>query len=294
MDENQLHTFFAIFETKSFSKAANMLNVTQPTITSRIKSLENIIGFKLFERKGHDIFLTKEGNLFLNYAKNILIYMEHSKAVSNLIKEPRYKIGFSHGYSVSFITEMLETIKTIDDIDVQVIEGFDSVSLNNGALSGDIDLIFTREVLSGHPDFESERLFDNRLVCVMPSNHRLCNKENIHAIDLTGETIISYSRNSHLWHLIDERLVDAKRVSRIDLPNNDMLLEAVAKGIGIGITPKLGVNKELKNKISIKNIKEVSSIENDVYVQYKKHSNKEHITKRIIYSIINHNYNNYF
>ncbi|WP_077328481.1 LysR family transcriptional regulator [Virgibacillus siamensis] len=290
MNESQLRTFLTVAEYKSYSKAAINLNVTQPTITSRIKALEEILKCDLFKRTGHEISLTKEGELFLDYAENILIYMDHSKEVSNMVKNPSIKVGFSPGFSYSFITEVLKTIQPKWKIDIQIIEGYDSVSLNEGALSGDFDLIFTREMLSNNPDITSEYLFDNNLVCIMPSNHSLCEKETLCVKDLKEETIISYKRNTKLWNLIDRKLIGAKNITRIDVSNNEMLSKAVANDVGIGITPELAIDKNYATELTVRYITEIATIPNKVYVQYRENSHMKSIAKQIIYTIINHKY----
>ncbi|WP_028782162.1 LysR family transcriptional regulator [Thalassobacillus devorans] len=290
MNESQLHTFLTVVQHRSYSKAAEDLKVTQPTVTSRIKALEDILQCQLFKRIGHEIFLTEEANLFIEYAKNILIYINHSKEIPNMVKDPIIKVGFSPGYSHSFIVELLKTIKSLGDIDVQVIEGYDSVSLNERALSGEVDLIFTRNVLANNPDITSEYLFDNNLVVVLPKNHPLCQKQSLLVKDLSGETIISYRRNSTLWNLIDKQLIGAQNITRMDVDNNEMLLNAVANDIGIGIIPKLGIDKRYDAEVEVREIDEIYSIPNEVYVQFRNNSRIESLAKKIIYSIINHKY----
>ncbi|MFC3040488.1 LysR family transcriptional regulator [Virgibacillus xinjiangensis] len=290
MNESQLQTFLTVSKYRSFSKAAVILNVTQPTITSRIKALEEILQCQLFKRIGHEIYLTEEGNMFIDYAKNILIYIKHSKEITNMVKDPVIKVGFSPGYSYSFIIELLKTIKSIGNIEVQVIEGHDSVSLNERALSGDVDLIFTRKILSNNHDIVSEHLFDNKLVIVLPNRHPLADKETINVEDLSGETIISFRRNSELWKLIDQQLIAAQDITRIDVENNEMMLRAVTNNIGIGILPELGIDNRYRTEVKVRNIKEIHNIPNEVYVQYRKNSQIKNLAKKIIYSIINHKY----
>ncbi|WP_176330404.1 LysR family transcriptional regulator [Oceanobacillus rekensis] len=290
MNESQLETFLIVAKCKSYSKAAVALDVTQPTITSRIKALEDILQCKLFTRIGHDIFITKEGNMLIEYAKNILIYMQHSKEITNLVKDPLIKIGFSPGYSYSFIVELLNLIKSIGGIDVQVLEGYDSVNLNERCLLGEVDLIFTREVLPNQHDIESEYLFNNELILAHAKNHKLAMTKELYLEDLSNETIISFKRNSALWRLIDQRLIGVQNVTRIDVENSEMLLQAVTSGIGIGILPELGISKRYHKEIEIRKITEISNIPNEVYVQYRKNSQIRGLAKRIIYSIINHKY----
>ncbi|WP_404451924.1 LysR family transcriptional regulator [Virgibacillus necropolis] len=290
MNESQLQTFLTVAEYKSYSKAADALNVTQPTITSRIKALEEILECELFNRIGHEIFLTEEATMFIDYAKNILIYIKHSKEITNIVKDPVIKVGFSPGYAYSFIIELLKTIKSIGKIDIQVIEGNDSVSLNERALSGEVDLIFTRDVLPNNHDIISEYLFDNNIVAVIPAGHHLCDKDTLDVEDLNEETILSYRRNSSLWKLVDQQLIGAHNITRIDVANNEMLLQAVSNEIGIGIIPELGIDERFKEEVKIRKISQIDDIPNKVYVQYRESSQIKTLAKKIIYSIINHQY----
>ncbi|QDI92346.1 LysR family transcriptional regulator [Salicibibacter halophilus] len=290
MNESQLQTFLTVADYKSYSKAADALVVTQPTVTSRIKALEDILEIELFNRFGHEIYLTKEGHMFMDYAKNILLYIQYSKEIQHIVKEPVIKVGFSPGYSYSFITELLKTIKSIGAIDIQVVEGYDSVSLSESVILGEIDIIFARENSPNNPDIISEYLFDNNLVVVLPSNHYLTQKQTLLLEDLNEETILSFRRNSALWKLIDQQLIGVKNVTRIDVDNNEMLLKAVANDIGIGIIPKLGIDERYNAEVKIRQINEISSIPNHVYVQYRKNSRINQLAKKIIYSIINHKY----
>jgi DNA-binding transcriptional LysR family regulator len=290
MNESQLETFLTVSEYKSYSKAADALNVTQPTVTSRIKSLEDILKCELFTRTGHEISLTEEGIIFTEYAKNILININHSKEIKNMVKAPVIKVGFSPGYSYSFIIELLKAVKSIGNIDVQVADGYDSVSLNEKVLLGEVDLVFTRDMLPNSPYITSEYLFDNNLVVVLPIDHQLCKKHPLTIEDLNGETILSYKRNSELWKSIDHKLISAHDITRIEVENNEMLLNAVANELGIGIIPELGIDKKYKSSIVIKKIKTLTNIQNKVYVQYRINSQIEKLAKKIIYSVINHKY----
>jgi len=294
LNQAQLETFLMISKHKSYSKAAEVLHITQPTVTSRIKSLEKGLDCKLFKRIGHDISLTKQGLMFVEYAENILTYMEHSKEITNITKAPHIKVGFSPGYSYSFIVEILSTLKKTDDLSIEIIEGYDSVYLNEMMAAGDIDLIFTREVMSRTPEIASEYLFENNLVALLSSNHYLSQKKNVLLEDLKGETILSFRRNTVLWNLIDKKLMGAQNLIRVDVDNNEMLKQAVASEIGIGIIPMLGVHGKIDEQLVSREIEELTSIPNSVYVQYRKNNDFIEPAKKIIYSIINHKHENTF
>ena len=290
MNECQLETFLTISEYKSYSKAAEVLNVTQPTVTSRIKSLEEILQCSLFSRLGHEISLTEEGVLFTEYAKNILIYMNHAKEIKQMVKKPVIKVGFSPGYSYSFIIEILKAVKNTENTNAQIVDRYNSTNLNEMLRSGVLDLIFTRDILTDSQNIISEYLFDNPLVVVLPINHHLSQKHPLHIEDLHHETIFSYKRNSSLWKSIDQKLIRARDITRVDVENNEMLLNAVANDLGIGIIPELGIDSKYHSKILTKRIDELDQIQNKVYVHYRRNSQMEKLAKKIIYAVIQHKY----
>jgi len=288
MDQIQIETFLSIAENKSYSKAANILNVTQPTVTARIKNLENELVCKLFERVGREIILSDEGVVFLEYATSILTYINHSKEVTKSSKYPNIRVGFSPGYSYSFITELITSIVAIDNLSITIIEGKDSVSLNEQILAGEFDLVFTRNVLSHKPEIISEYLFENELIAVMGETHPLAKHKNLTLNNLKGETIISYHKNTPLWTEIEQQLIGIPDIKRIEVANNEMLKTVVGSGLGIGITPSLGIDKKVDTKLIVKKINGIGNIPNKVYVQYRKNSLIVKPIKKIIYSIINH------
>ena len=88
---NQLETFLAVIDLQNYSKAAEYLHVTQPTVTARIKNLENELNCKLFDRDGKNLSLSKEGKIFQEYATSILTYMNHSLEATMTSMSPLLK-----------------------------------------------------------------------------------------------------------------------------------------------------------------------------------------------------------
>lgn len=67
LDHEQLNTFLSLTKTKNFTRTAEELNIVQSTVTTRIKSLEEEIGEKLFSRKTRHVEMTQEGKTFYEY-----------------------------------------------------------------------------------------------------------------------------------------------------------------------------------------------------------------------------------
>ena len=91
MNEQQITCFVAVAATLSFSGAAQRLYLSQPTVTYQIKSLENELGCRLFERMSHAVALTKEGEAFLPAAENLLRDFETAR--QTLLGKPGIRIA---------------------------------------------------------------------------------------------------------------------------------------------------------------------------------------------------------
>ncbi len=288
MDTVQLETFFSVIEHKNFSKAAEALNCSQPTVSARIKNLESELDCKLFEKDGKNVTLTEEGKIFIEYAKTILSNINRSKEATKHSKFHPIKIGFSPGFSYSFITELVSSILSIENIEVSIYEGKDSLYLNDQIVSGTYDMVITRNFHTSKPEIISEFLFDDKLVLICANNHWLADKEIILPEDLEGETLICYQRHTPIWEEIEQQLAGVPNIKRIEVGNNEMVKAVVSSGVGVGITASLGINEIDKLKLVTKKIKQIEEIPNQVYVQYRKNSRIEPTIKKIIYSIISH------
>lgn len=287
MDTNQLETFLAIADFRNFSKTAEYLNITQPTVTARIKNLENELNCKLFEREGKYITLSKEGEIFLEYANSILTYMNHSIEATMSSKYPSIKIGIAPGFSYSFITELIHSIKSIENINTNIIEGDNSTQLNELIQEGKLDLVFTRNIISHSPNLISEFLFDDKVVLICGKNHHLANKKEMTIEDLEGETLFWYRRNTPLLSPVEKKLIGIPNIKHIEVGNNEMLKKVISNGLGVGITLLLGMDELDLQTLCVKKVKEFNEIPNKVYVQYKKEIIDIPV-KKIIYAIINH------
>ncbi|MCX8060105.1 MAG: LysR family transcriptional regulator, partial [Aquificaceae bacterium] len=77
IDISKLKTFVAVADLGSFSRASEILYITQPAVTQQIKALERIVGAKLFQRQGGRIVLTDEGKRIYQIAKSLLSNYEN-------------------------------------------------------------------------------------------------------------------------------------------------------------------------------------------------------------------------
>jgi len=141
---DKIYTFLVVYETKSFSKASKILQISQPAVTQKIKQLEEFIGAKLIERKKNGIILTSKGKYFLEIALNL---KECVDKVSNRIKYFKEKsipfiIGASSTVGNYILPNYIPYLTTLINKDINLIVK------NNSQLielleNNEIDLAFT-------------------------------------------------------------------------------------------------------------------------------------------------------
>lgn len=88
MNLNQLYYFKTLAELEHYTKAAEKLNISQPTLSHSISSMEKELGANLFEKQGRNVVLTKYGRIYMFYVENALTQLELGKnQIERLVSE---------------------------------------------------------------------------------------------------------------------------------------------------------------------------------------------------------------
>ncbi|WP_404400269.1 LysR family transcriptional regulator [Pelagibacterium halotolerans] len=123
MDIDQLRTFDRIARDLSFTKAAARLNVTQATVSMRMRVLEDILGVQLFTR-GRKIALTDQGMTFLPYARRIINTVQEGREALRRVERGRITLGSLRSLVTPLLSDALLRFQASHrDVDVIVMEG---------------------------------------------------------------------------------------------------------------------------------------------------------------------------
>jgi LysR family transcriptional regulator, cyn operon transcriptional activator len=110
MELRHLRYFLAVAETRSFTRAAERLHVTQPTLSHQIKQLETMVGTQLFDRSTKEVEATAAGRLFKPYCERILKEIESSElAISELegLMRGTLRMAVFHSFSHSMLPPIM-------------------------------------------------------------------------------------------------------------------------------------------------------------------------------------------
>ena len=167
MDINQARTFLMVAETGSFIETARRMNLTQSTVSARIKSLEGLLGHALFDRSKLGASLTSAGEQFRKHALAIVRVWQHAQLDIGLAEQHRDHLaaGAPHGLWDGFLLRWVAWMRrTIPDIAISASAGQAHV-LNQRLAEGTLDLaVMYRPVPP--PGLAMEHLFDEPFVMV--------------------------------------------------------------------------------------------------------------------------------
>ena len=167
MDVELARTFLAVVDAGSFIEAANRVNVTQSTVSARVRSLENLVGKSLFERSKAGAALTPAGAKFQRHAQAMVRVWEHARLDVALPEGFRgvFTVGGQYSLWEGFLLDWLAQFRAENcSIAVKAQLGFSDM-LMQGLVDGTVDLgvMYTPQ---GRPGFEVELLFEDELVLI--------------------------------------------------------------------------------------------------------------------------------
>lgn len=194
MHIKQLECFVFLAETLNYARTAELLYITQPTVTHQIKTLEDELQFKLFIRNKRKVELTKSGESFYRDIKDILI--KTNIAISrarnySLTFNSNISIGYEGNVEVKYLSDILNAFKNkFPDVHIylKIADFREKTTLFNNQ---NFDLIFTvNESLDNINNIGYCELFKSKFVCVLPKNHLLASKSLIKLEELKSESLV--------------------------------------------------------------------------------------------------------
>lgn len=254
----QLQVFECIANNQSFSKAAEQLHLTQPTVSMQVKKLSDILEVPLFEQIGRKVYLTEAGQILYDASRVILSQLSTVEQKINHLK------GFSGG-SVKmsvistaqyFVPEVIHKFsQTYPDVTVLVHVGNKETLLER--LNENKDDFY----LLGQPpedlNVNSSRIALNPLAFVANSNHPLVGKK-LRIQDLTEETLLMRETGSGIRTHIDNvfKQFDFQPKIKMVLGGNEAIRLGLLQNLGITVASVPTLMTEIENgQISILNVK---------------------------------------
>lgn len=243
MDIRHLEYFTEVARHKSFTKAAQVLHITQPTISKMIKALEEELGVTLFCRSARQIELTDAGVAVFNQAQQILSSFQNLTFELNdvmNIKKGNIKIGLPPIASSSVFPRIIgEFNKAYPAISLQIIE-VGSKMVEHGVEDGTLDIGVVCTLPTKEDVFDMFSLVRDPLMLVINSDHRLAERDTVSFADLKEESFVLYREDFSLHDRIVEKCLQCGFHPKVvcESSQRDFMTEAAAANLGVALLPK--------------------------------------------------------
>jgi DNA-binding transcriptional LysR family regulator len=249
MDLNQLETFLAVAEERSFSRAAARLHRTQPAVSQVVRKLEEAVGETLFDRAARDGSLTSAGVLLRDYAQRLLaLRREAASALDELKSLERGHLQLAaNEYTCMYLLPAIDAFRReFPHIAVTVQRMLASRIPDELALRS-----FELGVISFRPDpavIRTIAVYGDSLAFIVSPSHPLAAARRVSIKDLGGENFIAHNVSSPLRRKVIEAFQRYRTPLNmgIELPTIEAIKRFVAMGNGVALVPHLTVARELE------------------------------------------------
>ncbi|OXM86469.1 LysR family transcriptional regulator [Paenibacillus rigui] len=242
MDIRHLQYVLELARTNSFTKAAEALHITQPTLSKMIKNLEEELGIELFLRIGKRVELSEEGRAILGKAQDIVnSFHDLEREIHDLthLQKGSIRIGLPPMAGSSFFPKVMQRFRDkYPGVTIHMVE--------------DGSLKIEAEVASGHLDmgvvllptdaelFETYTIIKEQLKLVVHPSHPFADRKEVPLAELAEETFILFSEDFALHDRIITECVRAGFRPQVLYKSSqwDFIGEMVAANLGIALLPE--------------------------------------------------------
>ncbi len=259
LDLYKLEIFYWVAELRSFSQAAELLSLRQPTVSAHVQELEAMLGGKLLYRIRGRVSLTPLGRLVAERAKNLLAFKRQAVAAVEQFHgtlSGELWVGGSNIPGEYLLPRKLGAfIKKYPEVK-PILRIGDSAGIVEDVMDGKVELGFVG-FKSDDARLSFEKIWDDEMILAVPKGHPWSRSKSVRLADLRSEKFVSRERGSGTLDSIRKLLAkngqpadDLLNIA-MELGSTEAIKEAVISGIGISILSRISVRRELADGVLI-------------------------------------------
>ena len=235
MEIQQLYYYMELCKQKNFTEAGYACNMTQGALSKQIRKLENELGITLIRRNTRKFELSKEGEIFLSYAKKMTGTYE--EMLKNVQKNQEIKIGCMPVLAPYHFARLVADFrKEYPDIKLVIDERIASDIQEN---SDRYDFLILREnMMEDQKKFRFSPLYDDKLCAVLFEKHPLYGRDRLQLKELKDDVFIFPERGSGSYEVFYKSCEKAGFEPKIafEFPQANTIMSFVSEGVGVTIT----------------------------------------------------------
>ena len=250
MNLDHLRYFVKLSELRHYTRAAEQLCISQPSLSHAISQLESELGVPLFEKSGRNTVLTRYGEEFLECAQRSLGILDAGmESLQRSAKgEGVVRLGFLRTLGVDFIPKLTSDFIAADpNSGVEFSFHSDlSPGLIDGLLQHKFDLVFCSEPEKSL-GLTATPVTSQKLVMIVPNGHPLADRESIGLAETLEYPAVWFAKGSGLRKVVDGMYeqVGGKPISVIETEEDEVIAGLVAAGFGIAVVPDMDMLHKL-------------------------------------------------
>ncbi len=254
MDLWRLNIYCKVIEFKSFTKAAELSSLSQPTVSGHIKYLEDYFGCKLIDRLGREAVPTKAGEILYTHALRLIALKEEAEAALARFQGSMKGHLMTGGSTIpgSYILPSLmgRFRKEYPEVKITLVLG-DTEKITKEVLEGRVEVGIvgakTREKQISYVQF-----MEDELVLVLPASHRWAKKPSIAVAELAKEPFIMRERGSGTRKSIEGVLKKGGQSFGAlnvvaEMGSTESVCQGIKAGVGVSILSKKAVSEDIVN-----------------------------------------------
>ncbi|MED5621942.1 LysR family transcriptional regulator [Ideonella sp. BN130291] len=241
LSTRQLRAFVELAELRSFTRAAARCHLSQPAFSALIRSLEQAVGARLFDRTTRTVGLTPEGSLFLDGAQRLLQDMQAT--VEDLgahvaLRRGRVSLAALPALAAGWLPAVLQEFRgRYPDIELDIADALSEECVER-VRAGRADFALAA-VRANAPELATEPFCTDRFHLVCRRDHPLAARRRIAIGALAGHHMVSLARSSSVRQLVEAALRPLQMRSVMELEQLSTVAGMVRAGLGITVVPSL-------------------------------------------------------
>jgi len=251
MNLKDLNYIVEVNKHRSFIKAAQTCFVSQPTLSTQIKKLEDHLGIQVFERSNKKVLITPIGEQIIAHAQTILDQVDKMQLLAKNHQDPlagQLRIGAFPSLASHLFPSVVTAIKTaLPKIQLILVEEKTDILINQ-LEKGDIDAAFLSLPIKS-PSLISESLFDDEFELAVSNEHPLANKTTISPHQLIDQQLLLLDEG----HCMRDQALQfcqwsgAKEQLGVRAASLETLRQMVIAGTGVTLMPAIAIDKTNPN-----------------------------------------------
>lgn len=249
-----LRYFVTLAHLEHYTKAAEELMITQPSLSHAIALLGKELGVSLFEKEGRNVVLTKYGRIFLGDVEKALEILDSSVKTLKMIGngEGTIELAFLRTLGTDFVPEITRVFLQQNEeksIEFHFHTGVTG-DIIEGLKSRKYDIAFCSKI-EEEQSVEFIPVATQELVLIVPNDHPLADRDAIDLMDTISYPYIFFTKKSGLRPIVDNLFAEIGKIPKVayEVEEDQVVAGLVSKNFGIAVSPRMPMLNSMDLKV---------------------------------------------